>query len=90
MQPSIAVPMVVDEGVSTIFAVDIRLLGWHQQPFDVMRNSHSAGRSRVNLHDLLLLEYPYGTVFEGSETFDELWDILLRKVITRFVEEDLL
>lgn len=78
MQPHIVQPTVVDKGVGTVFAVDMRRLGWHQQPFSVMRNGRTAERSRTNLHDLVLLEYPYGTVFEGSETFDQLWDIYLR------------
>jgi len=78
MQSSIVKPTVVDEEAGTVFAVDIRRLGWHQQPFTVMQNGRATKRSRANLHDLILLEYPYGTVFEGSETFDQLWDIYLR------------
>ncbi len=63
-------PRSIDEPVNSVFAVDIRKLGWNRQPFVCVRGNREAGRSKVNLFDLALLEYPYGIVYEDSETFD--------------------
>src|SRR5207244_7721456 len=52
--------------------VDIRRLGWNRQPFVEVRGEGKKEASPVTLFDLALLEYPYGTVYEASETFDQL------------------
>jgi mono/diheme cytochrome c family protein len=63
-------PRSIDDPVKSVFAVDIRKLGWNRQPFDRVHGREVAGRSEVNVFDLALLEYPYGIVYEDSETFD--------------------
>ena len=73
MQPVIVRPEVIDEGVATVFAVDIRRLGWNQRPY----RSTDGEVSNINLYDLVLLEYPYGVVYEDSEHFEQLWDSYL-------------
>ena len=64
-------PEPIDED-KTVFAVDIRQLGWQRQPYTIYKGGQPAGRSKLNFFDLLLLEYPYGIVYENSETFDNL------------------
>lgn len=72
-EPSVVKPVSVDE-IGSIFAVDIRKLGWHKTPLKTLDGSTSA----LNLFDLVLLEYPYGMAFESSRTFEELWEGYLR------------
>jgi len=57
---------------NTIFAIDLRQLGWHLQPYGRSRDGKSLGESALNLFDLVLLEYPYGISYRDSETFDGL------------------
>jgi len=71
-QQQLVAPATVDAPVGSIFHVDIRELGWDLQPFQEMRDGRPAGASSVNLFDLALLEYPYGVLYENSETFDQL------------------
>jgi serine/threonine-protein kinase len=71
LEAKIVRPLVLDGTQGTVFAVDIRQLGWHKQPFKV----HSEGTtesSSLNLFDLALLEYPYAAIYEDSEIFDRL------------------
>lgn len=65
-------PEPIDPPVNSVFAIDIRKLGWHKQPFRVIRDDKDAGASAVNLFDMILLEYPYAAIYEDSETFDSL------------------
>jgi serine/threonine-protein kinase len=70
------------EASNTVFAIDLRKLGWHKQPFQKLKpvwdaagrlkGYASAGTSEINLFDLALLDYPYGTLYEDSETYDKL------------------
>lgn len=62
----------------TIYSVDIRGLGWDQRPFERIIPRRSVDRSPINLYDLVLLEYPYGVVYEDSDTFDLLAEEYLR------------
>jgi serine/threonine-protein kinase len=55
-----------------VFRIDLRTLGWDATPFERIVDGKPAGPSAINLFDLALLEYPYGVVPEGSETFDQL------------------
>ena len=73
MQPNVVRPTVVDEGLGTIFAVDIRKLGWHNRPFQTA----SGEPSDVDLFDLVLLEYPYSIAFADSVNFEKLWDLFM-------------
>ena len=73
MQPAIVRPTVVDQDLGTIFAVDIRKLGWQARPFV----TESGRQSRVDLFDLILLEYPYSVTFSDSSNFEKLWDLFM-------------
>ena len=59
-------PEVVNPEIATLFAVDLRDLGWHRE---VARSTSSSG-AVLNLFDLVLLEYPYGVIYEDSEAYD--------------------
>lgn len=59
------------EPTGTVFAIDLRSLGWHRRPFETPADGAAANR-KLNLFDLVLLEYPYGVIYEDSETFEEL------------------
>jgi serine/threonine protein kinase len=52
----------------TVYGIDLRTLGWDQQPFEIIQDRNVVGPSPVNLFDLALLEYPYATLDEASET----------------------
>jgi serine/threonine-protein kinase len=65
-------PMSVDGPADTVFAVDLRKLGWDAQPFERWQGGQRVGPSQVNLWDLVLLEYPYAIFYEDSDTFDHL------------------
>lgn len=70
-QPFIVRPEIVDGETASVFAVDIRKLGWEKKPFRVSVAGKEEA-SPFNLFDLVLLEYPYGIIFEDSITFDSL------------------
>jgi serine/threonine-protein kinase len=72
LEPRIVRPETIDKETGTIFAVDLRRVGWHVKPFQRIENGRSAGAANLNLHDLALLEYPYSVVYEDSETLDRL------------------
>ncbi len=65
-------PRAVDPPVNSIYAVDIRDLGWQQKPYQRIRNGKEVGPADLNLFDLVLLEYPYGFAHEGSQTYSQL------------------
>lgn len=75
MEPVIVRPTVVDEGLGTIFAIDIRKVGWHARPFVTKQGQ----ASNVDLFDLALLEYPYSIVFPDSTNFEKLWDLFIAR-----------
>ncbi|MEQ9408156.1 MAG: c-type cytochrome domain-containing protein [Fuerstiella sp.] len=77
-QPDIVQPTIVDEGTGTLFAVDIRELGWHETPFTSAGNDTSELADHFNLYDQVLLEYPYGMAFESSATYQRLFDVYLK------------
>jgi serine/threonine-protein kinase len=77
-EPLLVRPQAIDEPINSLFAVDIRQLGWHRQPFQRIKGRRVIGRSELNLFDLVLLEYPYAVLYEDSETFDHLVDEFLR------------
>jgi serine/threonine-protein kinase len=70
-------PQPIDAPTNSVFAVDIRKLGWHKQPYEIVRDGKPTVRSSVNLFDVILLEYPYAVCYEDSETFDSLVDEFL-------------
>lgn len=71
-EPSIVRPEAVDAPANTVFAVDTRKLGWHVTPFEAFDGGLSIGKSKVNLYDLALLEYPYAVLPQDSDTFDRI------------------
>lgn len=71
-QRDLVVPRAIDGQVGSIFHVDIRDLGWDQQPLEEIRDGKAAGPSKYNLFDLVLLDYPYGVIYDNSETYDQL------------------
>lgn len=77
-QPDIVQPVVVDPATETIFAIDIRDLGWHETPFSVVDGETVTDKAQFDLYDQVLLEYPYGLAFESSETWQRLWDVYLQ------------
>lgn len=71
-------PRPIDAPTATIFAVDLRELGWHKRLLQRVGSGSVHGGSvhgsTPNLFDLALLEYPYGITYEDSDTFDRLVD----------------
>ncbi len=70
-EPNIVKPTVVNGETGTIFALDIRQLGWHKQPFKAIVGKE-VKTDETNLYDLVLLEYPYAILYQDSLTFDSL------------------
>ncbi len=63
-------PLPINAPTNTLFAVDLRDLGW-DLPLKTTGASTTTQRS-LNLFDLALLEYPYAVIFEESPAFDAL------------------
>lgn len=66
-EPVIVKPLAIDGPTATVFAVDLRRLGWHKTPYI---NAETKAKSAINLWDLILLEYPYSIIYEDSQTYD--------------------
>lgn len=66
----------------TIYCLDIRKLGWQVPCFDVYAygetNEKPLGHARLNMYDLMLLDYPYSTMYYQANTYKELYDDYLR------------
>lgn len=67
----IVLPEVIDGETASVFAVDIRKLGWHSN-FLTAADDFVAMKSGLDIFDLVLLEYPYGIGYRDSETYDRL------------------
>ncbi len=68
-------PEPIDPPHNTVFAVDIRKLGWSAQPYQVYGGRNYKGtpyKSYLNLYDLALLEYPYAAFYQNSPTYNNL------------------
>lgn len=65
------------ESTQTVFVVDIRDLGWNQQPFEEVVEGKSSMRSKYNLYDLVLLEYPYSLAYEDSDAWRQVSEMYL-------------
>ena len=61
----------VDGDTATVFAVDIRKLGWHHEALKAV-GGHGKLEPSLNTYDLLLLEYPYAIAYEDSDTYEKL------------------
>lgn len=73
----LVVPEPIDNPVGSVFAVDIRKLGWSAKPYKIVRDGEASETSDFNLFDQVLLEYPYSVVLQSSEVFDELQEVYL-------------
>lgn len=71
-QATLVKPRSIDAPVNSVYALDLRQLGWHVQPFQVWQHGKAAGKSPLMLFDLALLDYPYGIYYQNSEVFDHL------------------
>lgn len=77
-QPDIVRPVSIDPDTNSIFAVDIRGPGWHQQVFSDAESSAGQVSEDLDLFDLVLLEYPYGYVLEDNQEFAELFEYYMK------------
>jgi serine/threonine-protein kinase len=68
-EPDLVALEVIDPPSNSVFAVDIRGLGWNRRPFQRLRDGKPVGASEINLFDLALLEYPYGALPDDSAIF---------------------
>jgi serine/threonine-protein kinase len=56
------------EPTGTVFRLDISRLGWDKQRLQ----TRDGGSANCTLFDLVLLDYPYGMIYEGSDTYRQL------------------
>src|SRR5262245_28307205 len=70
-EPRLVRPKSIDAPADTLFAVDIRELGWHRKPFKA-QNGDKEVPADLTVFDLALLEYPYAIAYADSDTFDRL------------------
>ena len=62
---------VIDGETASVFAIDIRELGWHSDALTA-EDDFVAAKTALDSYDLLLLEYPYGISYEDSDIYDRL------------------
>jgi len=74
----IVVPQVVDAPLGSVFAVDIRRLGWHKLPLTRVSGNRPSTPSSLTIFDLALLEYPYAIIDKESNTYAKLLEEYLR------------
>ena len=73
-EPKLVKVRPIDAPVNSVFAIDLRELGWHQTPYFRTQHGKAAGKSHLNIFDLALLEYPYAMAYDDSETFDKVME----------------
>lgn len=61
----------IDGDSASVFAVDIRKLGWHRDALQAIEPP-SKLKPALNVYDLLLIEYPYAIGYDDSETYEKL------------------
>jgi serine/threonine-protein kinase len=57
------------EPTRTVYRVDIHALGWDQQPYRKVVDNKPGEASPLTLWDLVLLEYPYGLIYERTDAY---------------------
>jgi serine/threonine-protein kinase len=62
----------IDPPTNSIYAIDLRKLGWQTSPFEKVKAAKAGIAGELNLWDLVLLDYPYGVLLEDSEAFGNL------------------
>lgn len=72
-RPEIVKPICIDGEINSVFAIDIRDLGWHERNFKSPDDDSGLAKS-IDLFDLVLLEYPYNYVIEDDPQFAELFE----------------
>jgi serine/threonine-protein kinase len=70
-QRDIVRPVAV-EPTHTVYRVDIHALGWDQRPLRKVTDGKTGEASPLNLWDLVLLDYPYGTLYRRSDAYSAL------------------
>src|SRR5262245_3419141 len=75
-EPRLVRPKSIDAPVDTVFAIDIRELGWHRKPFRTNSGDKEVP-SDLTIFDLALLDYPYAIAYADSDTFDRLTEEFL-------------
>lgn len=73
----IVIPQVVDPPLATLFAVDLRKLGWHKQALVSSQKNQPTTARPLTIYDLALLEYPYGVINENSTAYKKLLEEFL-------------
>lgn len=75
-EPQLVVPTPIDSVAGgTIFAIDIRKLGWHRDALVAQGQSNQLSKGqggKLDFFDLALLEYPYAVIPESSDVYDQL------------------
>ncbi|MFL5340613.1 MAG: c-type cytochrome domain-containing protein [Gemmataceae bacterium] len=63
--------VVAVDPANTVFRIDLRQLGWDQQPFEypAATDRDKPKPAKGNLFDLILLEYPDGRVYSAAKKF---------------------
>ncbi|MCR9197335.1 MAG: hypothetical protein NXI04_01705 [Planctomycetaceae bacterium] len=74
----IVVPVAIDEPLGSVFAIDVRRLGWLATPWRVVHDGQPDRPASFTLFDQLLIEYPYGLILRDSDAWQELEEIYLR------------
>lgn len=72
LQSDIYRPKEIDSPANTVYAIDVRKLGWHVKPYEKYVGRESQGQADFMLYDIALLEYPYGIAYEGNKTYDDI------------------
>jgi len=75
-EPRLVRPKSIDAPADTVFAVDIRELGWQRKPFKAKAGDKEVP-SDLTVFDLALLEYPYAIAYADSDTYFRLVDEFL-------------
>jgi serine/threonine-protein kinase len=71
-KPEFVVPQpLAGDPTRTVFRIDISGLGWDETPY-VRKEGDKESPSEVTFYDLLLLDYPYGIIHDGSPTYRQL------------------
>ncbi|MCX7701556.1 MAG: hypothetical protein N2039_11835, partial [Gemmataceae bacterium] len=69
------------DAAATVFRLDIAQAGWDFRPFqrrEVVEQKERLTPSPVTLHDVILIEYPFGRLDPGEPTFGRLVELFLR------------
>jgi serine/threonine-protein kinase len=57
---------------NSVYAIDLRAVGWHKRPFTRRNWQGKEYRSYLNRYDLALLEYPYSVHYQDSDKYERI------------------